>query len=796
MHRFHRRSFQFILNTHPLTYLRDAGRLFHLRIERKLPKNPKAPNPDQDSGWRIVRTNVEQSTVRSNGSLSAEMKAAWAALRRAQRAATSFADLQFILENSVPTGTAHVAPVPALRGIDIRPWMGADYLAPSFGIKAPDFSAIPFRWRELAALVPDRVHLMECLSNGLAAEASEDSRALVVRVALAGGKSWLEEIATLPARDQVILMRLIADATALPRLPKGGLKRLFQVLQRHVRPERQLYSLQWLVGGLIKGSHPGFLSSGLRLEPLFPRKRSGQTLPAPDGVYSVSANAILGLKHVIEPKVTMRIWRLCGKVKGLDRVLKRFKALKHCCSNCRNRLVDTVWEQVGKSEKTSALEVAKVLLDEAQKVRWRGFCGWTAAIRTELCSKTKRSPTEVAALCQKAARWTIKEGATGDNSSLWATLRNKLGANATLEAAIASPQSRKAVNTAFRSWLMLDSAIEAVSALRKEHLELTLLALRHAPSTWCDLMKKLRFVPETRLAALFGCAAEHPLFACAAQMHEPSAAVHLLDTMWRERCKTNPLSERLIQHAQRQRELPPHLLQHDMLVVQRGWCEAQMHLLDELASSEVWRAFPGLGPSSGVQEHSLCLALATSANERPLRQAIRALAAGDRDWHLRHPANQKWLSSLPERLRQDWQESIHVSRNVEKLGQVCIGPERDLQEVLRMGTVVQSCLSAGSFNSFGAIANTLDANKLVLYARNESGKIIGRQLLAISATQTLVRFMPYPLKMSRALRSFFDDYDRVLARHLGLPMESGCYDVPCLVAKEWYDDGSWLPHLR
>jgi hypothetical protein len=109
-----------------------------------------------------------------------------------------------------------------------------------------------------------------------------------------------------------------------------------------------------------------------------------------------------------------------------------------------------------------------------------------------------------------------------------------------------------------------------------------------------------------------------------------------------------------------------------------------------------------------------------------------------------------------------------------------------------MGTAVRSCLSLGSCNAFSAAANALDANKLVVRARTAAGKMIGRQLLAISRENRLVCFSPYPRNLAPAVLRFFQDYDEVLASHLGIPLQrTREYAVESLVATEWYDDGLW-----
>ena len=66
--------------------------------------------------------------------------------------------------------------------------------------------------------------------------------------------------------------------------------------------------------------------------------------------------------------------------------------------------------------------------------------------------------------------------------------------------------------------------------------------------------------------------------------------------------------------------------------------------------------------------------------------------------------------------------------------------EQDPLEVLKMGTYVGSCLGLGGGLTYSAAAALLDVNKQVLYARDEQGTVIARQLVAISDDNQLVPF--------------------------------------------------------
>jgi hypothetical protein len=87
-----------------------------------------------------------------------------------------------------------------------------------------------------------------------------------------------------------------------------------------------------------------------------------------------------------------------------------------------------------------------------------------------------------------------------------------------------------------------------------------------------------------------------------------------------------------------------------------------------------------------------------------------------------------------------------------------------------MGTYVGSCLGLGGICADSSAAVLLDINKQVVYARDQHGKVIGRQLLAISKEDELVCFSVYPLSMKTEFQTLFMKYDRAFANLLGLPL--------------------------
>ena len=108
-----------------------------------------------------------------------------------------------------------------------------------------------------------------------------------------------------------------------------------------------------------------------------------------------------------------------------------------------------------------------------------------------------------------------------------------------------------------------------------------------------------------------------------------------------------------------------------------------------------------------------------------------------------------------------------------------------------------------------AIANMLDVNKQAIYARDSTGKVLARQLVAISDDDQLVCFEVYPYELAASIKKLFLDYDILFAHSLGIirydenaksnseadtevdsEAETG-YKIQNVLSQYWWDDGAW-----
>lgn len=112
----------------------------------------------------------------------------------------------------------------------------------------------------------------------------------------------------------------------------------------------------------------------------------------------------------------------------------------------------------------------------------------------------------------------------------------------------------------------------------------------------------------------------------------------------------------------------------------------------------------------------------------------------------------------------------------------------DPLEIFQMGGYFNTCLSPGSFNYFSAIVNAADVNKHIVYARTQKGTVIGRCLICLSESRTIVVYHPYCHDNGLNFRGMIEKLVDQLATDMRtVVMPYG--EVPTLMTDEWYDDG-------
>jgi hypothetical protein len=139
-----------------------------------------------------------------------------------------------------------------------------------------------------------------------------------------------------------------------------------------------------------------------------------------------------------------------------------------------------------------------------------------------------------------------------------------------------------------------------------------------------------------------------------------------------------------------------------------------------------------------------------------------------------------------------------VTREIVGHRRVELAAENDPLEALWLGTYFGTCLGLGGGLTYSAAAIALDVNKQVVYARDTSGTILARQVLAIAEDDRLVCYLVYPRNARIELRDAFRNYDLRLAEALGISIydpdaEPQCPEpeVASILSRSFWDDGAW-----
>ncbi len=167
---------------------------------------------------------------------------------------------------------------------------------------------------------------------------------------------------------------------------------------------------------------------------------------------------------------------------------------------------------------------------------------------------------------------------------------------------------------------------------------------------------------------------------------------------------------------------------------------------------------------------------------------------GNVAWDLEEePANRRFLDGLKARgvRTESWLNSRVCQVAIE--GQPrpwTLAFESNEVEQLLMGYYFDTCLSPNGFNFFSAVANGIDINRRVLYARDWRGQVMGRCLFAIGDAGTIVNYRPYCHDGQTEFELHVARFAAELAADMGTVVSHTDHVSP-LVAPKWYDDGAY-----
>jgi hypothetical protein len=285
---------------------------------------------------------------------------------------------------------------------------------------------------------------------------------------------------------------------------------------------------------------------------------------------------------------------------------------------------------------------------------------------------------------------------------------------------------------------------------------------------------------------------EHPLLTL---NPESMTAEQLVQEIERHRPASvyNPTPRKLREQTLGNWVLRPGQVQRALRALLADLVVTRIDLLHRLALDRLARTV-GPAPDTAEARHALCLQGFIRDNRRALRRFLRAYFGGQRTYLIDHPVNRAWLERH-KRVAYTWLHGIQRCFTLPD-SKVYLAVEQNPLEVLRLGTYVGSCLGLGGIMADSAAAVVLDINKCVVYARDASGTVLGRQLLALAEDERLVCFSVYPLEAPPPIKRAFLDYDRALAEALKVEIhaqksQDDGYEIVRLLSSYWWDDEPW-----
>ncbi|MEK7468027.1 MAG: hypothetical protein AAB074_11480 [Planctomycetota bacterium] len=122
-------------------------------------------------------------------------------------------------------------------------------------------------------------------------------------------------------------------------------------------------------------------------------------------------------------------------------------------------------------------------------------------------------------------------------------------------------------------------------------------------------------------------------------------------------------------------------------------------------------------------------------------------------------------------------------------GRLTLSVETDPFEILFMGEYgFASCLALRGSNAWSAVSNAVDIDKVIIWAKEPGGNVVGRRLLALTPDGILT-FRTYTNRHGLALDRAFAEFVEEYAKHCGVGLARDGHPGP-LLSDRWYDDGA------
>ncbi len=326
---------------------------------------------------------------------------------------------------------------------------------------------------------------------------------------------------------------------------------------------------------------------------------------------------------------------------------------------------------------------------------------------------------------------------------------------------------------------------------------LVAIAFAQCPQQLLKLAQTLGVMDVPARRQLIQCFGEHPLQSANPAELKAEQLVGLVKGHLQSGV-SNPIPKRLREHLLGDRVLQPAQVERDAAIVRESWLALQLDVFNQLAFDQMSTGLPET-ERTGKVKHALMLQQTAEEHRRSLRQLLRAYLGGRRGYVEDHPKNREWLERHPRVEPSKWLQGMSYRSIVPGQDILNLSIEHDALEVLRLGSYFATCLGVGGGLSYSAAAIALDINKRVVYARNAAGRVVARQLLALSEDDQLICFTIYPKRIGTAIRSAFKEFDVRFAAHLGLRVYEPAnndegddgYKIASIVSRDFWDDDAW-----
>lgn len=692
----------------------------------------------------------------------------------------------------------HGEPRPA--GLTLPPWFTTEVL--------PLLRGAP--WRDV------RRHLSACHDLGMGED--RELRASAVRLLAAGTPAcalgWLHLAANRAPTRRATFVAIVADSVAGRTLPTDLMEKYLARLEACTSEAVYAMRLRDLLASVERGLSLDYKIEGIELAAKYWEHAELSETSSCDDYPAEEMRALTQhiepVARLLCPGLPLVLWEAHGSLPGLADLIR-----------------ETEWDRL---DLYSATDLLKLLTgvthhdvsEDARSAKWRFIRREFPRIFDQVCALPADPQDKfIASLTSYFRFWD-----TADELERWWPAACSISARLALPPfsdeelgtvvisylidTLPDGLSERALGAPDRSFLTLEKEVDrgifgnrrmedGIATLSRRLPALVAEGFLSFPRALFQAAKTLGSLSEPERRRVLDLFAEHP-------MNDPGLLgrpLHDVCDLLRRHARSgsNPVPRRLREFVEEGRGLTPGQVERHKRVLSERLLGARLDLLGDLAVEAMGRGLL-LDRRHAALRHALEMLRFSHGNRRGLRRLLQAIADGrpPAEYLIRHPSTQAWLRRHPRVDAEKWTRGVSAPIQVAGLGKVGLAVEQDPLEALRLGTYVGTCLGLGQTCAYSAAAVVLDVNKQVVYARNARGRVLARQLVALSEDDRLVCFQVYPDSASDSVKSAFLEFDLRFAEALDLPfcevLENDFPEIAHILSQEWWDDGVWDVFLR